>query len=82
MFGAGTDYCLLIVARFRDELRRTQDVGEAMTPATERPRPAIPSPGDEDRVVVVAAPLGLLPWAALWRACPADYASTIASGPS
>ena len=45
MFGAGTDYCLLIVARFRDELRRTQDVGEAMAAATERTGPAILSAG-------------------------------------
>ena len=45
MFGAGTDYCLLIVARFRDELRRTEDVGEAMTRATERTGPAILSAG-------------------------------------
>ena len=28
MFGAGTDYCLLIVARFRDELGREEDVGD------------------------------------------------------
>ena len=50
MFGAGTDYCLLIVARFRDELRRTQDVGEAMAAATERTGPAILSAGrDRDR---------------------------------
>jgi RND superfamily putative drug exporter len=51
MFGAGTDYCLLIVARFRDELRRTADVGEAMARATERTGPAILSAG---AIVVVA----------------------------
>ncbi len=51
MFGAGTDYCLLIVARFRDELRRTQDVGEAMAAATERTGPAILSAG---AIVIVA----------------------------
>ena len=42
MFGAGTDYCLLIVARFRDELRRTADVGEAMAGATRAHRPGDP----------------------------------------
>jgi RND superfamily putative drug exporter len=51
MFGAGTDYCLLIVARFRDELRRTADVHEAMTRASERTGPAILSAG---AIVVVA----------------------------
>jgi RND superfamily putative drug exporter len=51
MFGAGTDYCLLIVARFRDELRRTEDVGEAMVRATERTGPATLSAG---AIVVVA----------------------------
>jgi len=51
MFGAGTDYCLLIVARFRDELRRTQDVGKAMAAATERTGPAILSAG---AIVIVA----------------------------
>ncbi|WP_051324853.1 MMPL family transporter [Candidatus Solirubrobacter pratensis] len=51
MFGAGTDYCLLIVARFRDELRRTGDVGVAMTRATERTGPAILSAG---AIVIVA----------------------------
>jgi len=55
MFGAGTDYCLLIVARFRDELRRTQDVGQAMTRATERTGPAILSAG----AIVIAAMLVL-----------------------
>ena len=35
MFGAGTDYCLLLVARFRDELRRTADPGEAIERASE-----------------------------------------------
>src|SRR4051812_14542404 len=51
MFGAGTDYCLLIVARYRDELRRTHDVGKAMAAATERTGPAILSAG---AIVIVA----------------------------
>jgi RND superfamily putative drug exporter len=51
MFGAGTDYCLLIVARYRDELRRTHDVGAAMAAATERTGPAILSAG---AIVIVA----------------------------
>jgi RND superfamily putative drug exporter len=51
MFGAGTDYCLLIVARYRDELRRADDVHEAMARATERTGPAILSAGG---IVVVA----------------------------
>jgi len=45
MFGAGTDYCLLIVSRFREELRRTEDKHEAMALATERTAPAILSAG-------------------------------------
>ncbi|TQS22425.1 MMPL family transporter [Microbispora hainanensis] len=45
MFGAGTDYCLLIVARFREELRRTRDVREAMVAAAQRTAPAIVSAG-------------------------------------
>ena len=55
MFGAGTDYCLLLVARFRDELRRTEDVGAAMARAVERPGPAILSAG----AIVAAAMLVL-----------------------
>jgi RND superfamily putative drug exporter len=55
MFGAGTDYCLLIVARYRDELRRTADVQEAMTGAAERTGPAILSAG----AIVVVAMLAL-----------------------
>ena len=51
MFGAGTDYCLLIVARFRDELGREEDVGAAMARAAERTAPAILSAG---AIVVVA----------------------------
>ncbi len=45
MFGAGTDYCLLIVARYREELRRTEDKHAAMAHATERTGPAILSAG-------------------------------------
>ena len=55
MFGVGTDYCLLIVARFRDELQRTANVGEAMSRAAERTGPAILSAG----AIVIAAMLVL-----------------------
>ena len=41
MFGAGTDYCLLIVSRFRDELRRGGEVEAAMARAAARTGPAI-----------------------------------------
>ena len=55
MFGAGTDYCLLIVSRFRDELRRVSDVEAAMTRAAARTGPAIFASGG----IVVAAMLVL-----------------------
>jgi RND superfamily putative drug exporter len=45
MFGAGTDYCLLIVSRYREELRVFEDRHDAMAHATERTAPAILSAG-------------------------------------
>ncbi len=51
MFGAGTDYCLLIVARYRDELRAGDDPQAAMTRTTVHTGPAILSAG---AIVVVA----------------------------
>ena len=45
MFGAGTDYALLIVSRYREELRHIEDKHEAMARATERTAPAILSAG-------------------------------------
>lgn len=41
VFGAGTDYALLLVARYREELRRHQDRHEAMALAMRRAGPAI-----------------------------------------
>src|SRR4051794_33690086 len=55
MFGAGTDYALLIVSRFRDELRRTEDIEAAILRATARTSPAILASGG----IVVAAMLVL-----------------------
>jgi putative drug exporter of the RND superfamily len=68
MFGAGTDYCLLIVARYREELRAVGDKHEAMARATERTGPAILSAGG----TVVAAMLVLLL---------ADFKATQTMGP-
>src|SRR4051794_30962681 len=55
MFGAGTDYCLLIVSRFRDELRRDPDVDAAMARAAARTGPSILASGG----IVIAAMLVL-----------------------
>ncbi len=41
VFGAGTDYALLLVARYREELRRHSDRHEAMALALHRAGPAI-----------------------------------------
>ncbi|HEX9352933.1 MAG TPA: MMPL family transporter [Streptosporangiaceae bacterium] len=41
VFGAGTDYALLLIARYREELRRHEDRHEAMAEALCRAGPAI-----------------------------------------
>src|SRR5262245_27067013 len=41
MFGVGTDYCLLLVSRYREELRRIEDKHDAMQRAVRRAGPAI-----------------------------------------
>jgi putative drug exporter of the RND superfamily len=41
MFGVGTDYCLLLVSRYREELRRMEDKHEAMQRALRRTGPTI-----------------------------------------
>lgn len=45
VFGAGTDYALLIVARYREELRRHEDRHEAMAKALHRAGPAVLASG-------------------------------------
>jgi RND superfamily putative drug exporter len=45
MFGVGTDYCLLLVSRYREELKRFEDKHDAMRRALERTGPAILASG-------------------------------------
>ncbi|MFF8676136.1 MMPL family transporter [Streptomyces sp. NPDC015242] len=56
VFGAGTDYALLLVARYREELRRHEDRHEAMALALHRAGPAVLASG----VTVVLSMLVLL----------------------
>ena len=56
VFGAGTDYALLLVARYREELRRHEDRHEAMAYALHRAGPAILASGS----TVIAGMLCLL----------------------
>ncbi|MGZ4308860.1 MAG: MMPL family transporter [Gaiellaceae bacterium] len=45
MFGAGTDYCLLLVARYRRELRSTEDKHDAVDAALRNAGPAMLASG-------------------------------------
>jgi putative drug exporter of the RND superfamily len=45
MFGVGTDYCLLLVSRYREELHRLEDKHAAMARALTRTGPAILASG-------------------------------------
>ena len=45
MFGVGTDYCLLLVSRYREELRRIEDKHDAMARALRRTGPTILASG-------------------------------------
>ena len=56
VIGAGTDYALLLVARYREELRRHEDKHEAMQLALRRAGPAIFASG----LTVCAALLSLI----------------------
>ena len=56
VFGAGTDYALLLVARYREELRRHEDRHQAMAIALHRSGPAILASGS----TVIAGMLCLL----------------------
>jgi RND superfamily putative drug exporter len=56
VFGAGTDYALLLVARYREELRRHEDRHEAMAFALHRAGPAVFASG----LTVIAGMLCLL----------------------
>ena len=56
MFGAGTDYCLLLVARYKEDLQRIEDQHEALRYAIPRAAPAIVASG----MTVAAALLTLL----------------------
>jgi RND superfamily putative drug exporter len=56
VFGAGTDYALLLVARYREELRQHEDRHEAMAYALHRTGPAIFASG----TTVIAGMLCLL----------------------
>jgi RND superfamily putative drug exporter len=60
MFGAGTDYCLLMVSRYTSELREHEDKHEALRRAYVRAAPAIAASG-----LVVAGALMVLLFASL-----------------
>ncbi|WP_051259829.1 MMPL family transporter [Corynebacterium sputi] len=56
VFGAGTNYALLLISRYREELRVTNDHRQALSTATRAARPAIIA----SNITVVVALLALL----------------------
>jgi putative drug exporter of the RND superfamily len=57
VIGAGTDYALLLVARYREELRRHQDKHEAMELALRRAGPAILASGGTVAIALLSLTL-------------------------
>ena len=55
MFGLGTDYCMLLLSRYREELRRHEDKHDAMARAVRRSGPAIFASGIETLCIVASA---------------------------
>ena len=50
MFGAGTDYCLLVIARFKEELGAALEPAAALTPPpAAAPRRSSPRAGSSSR---------------------------------
>jgi RND superfamily putative drug exporter len=60
VFGAGTDYALLLTARYREELRRHADRHEAMAVALRRAGPAIVASGGTVIVTMLTLSLATL----------------------
>lgn len=61
LFGAGTDYCLFISSRFREEMTRVQDKHEAMRRAMAGVGGAIISAGGTILVATIILSLAVLP---------------------
>ena len=61
LFGAGTDYCLFISSRFREEMARVQDKHEAMRRAMAGVGGAIVSAGGTILVATIILSLAVLP---------------------
>ncbi len=58
VFGAGTNYALLVIARYREELRRTEDRHQAMRDSLRSSGPAVVASGGT--VVLALLALGVL----------------------
>ncbi len=61
VFGAGTDYALLLIARYRDELRRVEDRHEAMAGALRRVAPAVLASGSTVTLSLLTLLLASIP---------------------
>ena len=69
VFGAGTDYALLLTARYREELRRHEDRHEAMAVALRRAGPAVVASGGTVIVSLLALVIAELNSTRAWARC-------------
>ena len=75
MFGVGTDYCLLLVSRYREELRRIEDKHDAMARAVRRAGPCDSRQWSDGDPGDAGAGPGGQPWDELARAGRRDRGS-------